>query len=133
MTEIGFENHETYPANVHQYLSINDNRLHGTSKQKWRNSGLDFSDNVESCLTLLKYLDEDIIKNSKHWFDRNLLGLKESGVPELIASAGSKKSNLYKGWLRRYKDFSGGDTKIEGKRHKDNLYDDFSGPYWKIK
>ena len=71
LEEIGFENHNAYPANVHQYFSMNDNRLHGTSKQKWRNSST--SDDVESCLTLLKYLYEDTIKHSKYWFDRNLL------------------------------------------------------------
>ena len=133
LAEIGFENHETYPANVHQYISMNDNRLHGTSKQKWRNSGLDFSDDVESCLTLLKYFDEDTIKHIKYWFDRNLLELKESGVPDLIASAGSKKSHLLKGWLRSYNDLLGGDTEIEGKRHIDNLNDDFSGPCREMK
>ena len=92
LKKCGFENHELYPANVHQWLSENDNRLHGTSKHAWRSSGVDFSDDVESCLTLLEYLDRDIIKYGKYWFDRNLLKLKESGVEELIQSAGSKQS-----------------------------------------
>ena len=39
---IGFEDHRCYPANVHQYLSMNDNPLHGTSKGSWRNSGVDY-------------------------------------------------------------------------------------------
>jgi hypothetical protein len=55
----GFKNHLCYPANVHQWLSINDNPLHGLSKGSWRTSGVDYSDDVESCLMLLYFLDRD--------------------------------------------------------------------------
>ena len=103
LEQVGFKNHDTYPANVHQYISMNDNRLHGTAKQSWRNGGIDHSDDVESCLALLFYLDRDIVKHSKYWFNRNLLELEESQVGDLISSAGSKKSHLHKDWLRAYR------------------------------
>jgi transposase len=103
LEQLGFQNHDTYPANVHQYISMNDNRLHGTAKHSWRNSGIDHSDDVKSCLALLYYLDRDIVNHSKYWFNRNLLELEESKVGDLISSAGSKKSHLHKDWLRAYR------------------------------
>lgn len=59
---LGFAKHVAYPAPVHQYLSPNDNRLHGSAKTQWRNSGVDFKDDVESSLNLLYYLDNDLEK-----------------------------------------------------------------------
>jgi transposase len=103
LEQVGFKNHDTYPANVHQYLSMNDNRLHGTGKQEWRNSGLDHSDDVKSCLALLSYLDQNIIKWGKYWFNRNVLELQESQVAELISSSGKKKCHLHKSWMRAYR------------------------------
>jgi hypothetical protein len=69
----GFRKHVFYPAPVHQYLSPNDNRLHGSAKQAWRRSGVDFKDDVLSCLRLLHFLDRDTIAHSKKWFERNML------------------------------------------------------------
>jgi hypothetical protein len=53
LESLGFAKHVPYPAPVHQHLSPNDNRLHGTAKARWRNSGVDFQDDVESSLLLL--------------------------------------------------------------------------------
>lgn len=106
---LGFQNHITYPSNVHQYLSPNDNRLHGTSKQSWRSTGtskVDHSDDVASSLSLLNYLDRDIIKSSKLWWDRNMIKLTEEGVEELIASGPSKLSHLHKSWRMAYEIFT---------------------------
>ena len=36
LVELGFQKHVCYPAEVHHYLSPNDNRLHGTAKHTWR-------------------------------------------------------------------------------------------------
>jgi hypothetical protein len=49
--------HSEYPADVHQYLSPNDNKLHGIAKQVWRNMGLDLTDDVRSTLALMHCLD----------------------------------------------------------------------------
>jgi hypothetical protein len=110
---IGFENHLFYPANVHQFLSPNDNRLHGTSKGSWRSSGVDHSDDVDSCLMLLNHLDRDIIKYSKYWFNNNILELKEEAVGGLIGTRGPKKSHLHKSWLRAYRISVGQDARGE--------------------
>ena len=42
LLDLGFDLHVPYPAAVHQYLSPNDNHLHGTAKTQWRCSGVDF-------------------------------------------------------------------------------------------
>ena len=60
-----------YPACVHQYISPNDNKLHGLAKSKWRKSGTDFSNDVGSTLLLLKMLDDVPLDTVKGWFQKN--------------------------------------------------------------
>jgi hypothetical protein len=130
LKQLGFRKHECYPASVHQYLSPNDNRLHGTAKQSWRQSGVDYSDDIDSCLRLLWYLDRDIIKHSRHWFGRNMLNLTESGVDDLVASAGGKMCHLHKHWLRSYRISMGEDARGPRPDMPDNLNDGLDGVYW---
>jgi transposase len=127
---IGFKEHLLYPASVHQWLSINDNPLHGTSKAPWRASGVDYSDDVDSCLMLLSLLDRDIIAHSKDWFKRNILELKEEAVRELIGSRGSKKSHLHKEWLRAYRISIGEDARGDRPNIPGELKDRLDGLYW---
>jgi transposase len=130
--KLGFKTHICYPANVHQYLSPNDNRLHGTSKQTWRNSGINYSDDVDSCLRLLSYLDRDIVKHSKHWFERNMLKLQESDVADLVSSRGGKMCHLHKGWLRSYRISIGEDARGQMPELPDDLNDRLDGVYWEL-
>jgi len=90
LLDLGFQKHVCYPAAVHQYLSPNDNRLHGTAKKVWRESDIDYKDDVRSSIFLLHCLDNDIQAQSKMWFDRNMIWLKESEVEKLIGSVGGK-------------------------------------------
>ena len=82
-----------------------DNPLHGTSKQSWRHCEIKFSDDVESCLALLNFLDRDIVEHSKYWWDRNLICLEEEGVRDLIGKGKAKRSNERKSWKRSYENF----------------------------
>ena len=102
LLDIGFQKHICYPAAVHQYLSPNDNRLHGTAKKVWRESGIDYKDDVKSSIFLLHCLDIGIQTQSKMWFDRNMIQLKELEVEELIGAVGSWFSKAHKSWLRKY-------------------------------
>jgi len=102
LLDLGFQKHVFYPAAVHQYLSPNDNRLHGTAKKVWRESDIDYKDDAKSCIFLLHCLDNDIQTQSKMWFDRNMIELKRSDVERLIGSAGRNFSKLHKSWLRVY-------------------------------
>ncbi len=105
LLEVGFYKHRCYPSKIHQYASPNDNPLHGTAKQSWRHSKLDHSDDVGSSLALLSYLDRDIIKYSKHWWDRNLISITEEGVNDLIGEGPVKLSREHKTWKRSYQEF----------------------------
>lgn len=107
LLDLGFQKHVCYPAAVHQYLSPNDNRLHGTAKKAWRESDIDYKDDVKSCIFLLHRLDNDIHTQSKMWFDRNMISLKESDVEGLIGSEAGKFSKLHKSWLRLYRVWMG--------------------------
>ena len=71
LTSAGFNTLKQYPAAVHQFLSPNDNRYHGVAKQKWRNSGVDRENDVESSIRLLHDLD-DSMECVPQWFDDNL-------------------------------------------------------------
>ena len=104
LRDIGF-NHICYEPLVHQYTSINDNPWHGASKQKWRHSGVDFKDDVASCLTLLSFLDEDCVKHSRHWWDTNMISITEEGVRDLIGQRPGKLSHKHKEWRRNYEEF----------------------------
>ena len=72
LEELGFSKHVTYKSCVHQYLSPNDNQLHGVAKGIWRNSNLNYSDDVRASLFLLKCLNEVENDLIKYWFSRNL-------------------------------------------------------------
>lgn len=130
ITQLGFEKHIFYPADVHQYLSPNDNRLHGTAKQAWRAGSSNYSDDIESCLSLLYYLDRDIVAHSQHWFDKNMLSLGESEVANLVSARGPKFSHLHKGWLRAYRIFMGEDARGLMPKLPDNLNDGLDGLFW---
>jgi len=119
LLDLGFKKHECYPAAVHHYLSPNDNRLHGTAKQAWRTSGISYKDDVESCSLLLHRLDCDTCVQSKLWFDRNMLELKEADLEITIGSGNKKYSKLHKSWLHAYRVWIGLDaeedyTTVEG-------------------
>ena len=106
LEEMGFCKHVPYPAAVHQYLSPNDNRLHGTAKQSWRASGVDFTDDVSASLSLLNLLDVDLQTHGKTWFSRNILKLTKDSAKDLITGRSGKKNELDEQRRCAYRDFS---------------------------
>jgi hypothetical protein len=80
---LGFKQHRCYPAAVHQYLSPNDNRLHGAAKKAWIESMGDFSDDVFACCYLLNLLDW-CNKDVCEWFDMNLQLKEEEPTRERV-------------------------------------------------
>jgi len=80
---LGFEEHVTYPADVHQYLSPNDNKLHGC-KAKWYQGYYEEEGEVEHSLRLMKLLDEETVANSKRYFDNNLIKVKKSDLDAML-------------------------------------------------
>lgn len=110
LTHLGFAKHVFYPAPVHQYLSPNDNRLHGTAKKSWRASQVDFKDDVESSLLLLNHLDSDIEAQSEHWFNQNIMELTEKSAREIISGRGGKGGKIDAERRRAYRIFAGQDA-----------------------
>jgi hypothetical protein len=104
---LGFTKHVPYPAPVHQYLSPNDNRLHGTAKRSWRESGIDFKDDVQSSLLLLNHLDIDISKQGAKWFQRNITALTKETALELISGRGGKGADIDHDRRYAYRFFAG--------------------------
>ena len=110
LTGLGFAKHVFYPAPVHQYLSPNDNRLHGTAKKTWRASQVDFKDDVASSLLLLNHLDADIEEHSEHWFNHTIIELTKESAREIISGRGGKGGKVDAERRRAYRIFAGGDT-----------------------
>ena len=104
---LGFAKHRAYPAPVHQYLSPNDNRLHGTAKTRWRNSRVDFKNDVESSLMLLHDLDVDLAEYGETWFTRNILELTARSARELIRGRSGERAQVDADRLQAYRLFIG--------------------------
>ena len=84
----GYARHVEYPSEIHQYLSPNDNSLHGV-KSTWK--GMYFMDegDVLAPIKLMRLIDEDSVKNSRYYFERNILCTKTSYMDEVLGLAKS--------------------------------------------
>jgi len=107
---LGFVKHVSYPAPVHQHLSPNDNRLHGTAKAQWRTSGVDFKDDVESSIMWLSHLDADLKAHGATWFERNILDLTAESARELLRGRSGQRSQVDYDRLYAYRSFAGLDV-----------------------
>lgn len=110
LERLGFAKHVAYPAAVHQYLSPNDNRLHGTAKASWRTSGVDFKDDVASSLLLLNHFDVDISTHGANWFKRNITELTQKSAFELISGRSGKGAKVDQDRRYAYRAFAGLDA-----------------------
>jgi hypothetical protein len=81
--DLGYKNHVTYPTDVHQYLSPNDNKLHGC-KSTWHQEHYNFKSEVSSSLRLMQLIDLDPVKNSKTYFQKNLFNVRRSDLNKII-------------------------------------------------
>jgi hypothetical protein len=81
----GLPNHVKYPSKVHQYLSPNDNNLHGC-KATWLPDYYKFADDVSASLRLMQLIDQDTVENSKYYFERNLLLVRRSDLGAIIGT-----------------------------------------------
>lgn len=80
---LGFKSHCTYPTDVHQFLSPNDNKLHGC-KATWREEYYKFPNEVSASLRLMNLIDLDTEKNSKTYFQNNLFNVTKSDLNKVI-------------------------------------------------
>ena len=130
LLNLGFKRHLTYEPAVHQYLSPNDNSLHGRAKKKWRAEVKDHSDDIVSSVTLLRCLDEEIL-NGKDELSRNLQlnvsTVDENAARELVQGK-AEKSHFEA--LFAYRVWMGQDSRGYVEEHPEGLSDHLDGPYW---
>jgi hypothetical protein len=131
--KLGAAKHLVYPACVHQFLSPNDNDVHGAAKGKWRNYVRDFSDDVEACLTLLGHIDGECERGGQ-LFERNLQFRADSSdcasrqaVHELIGSSEVDRSEFFKTCAYAYFIYAGMDARGGTPDVPKGLDDDLDG------
>jgi hypothetical protein len=80
---LGFINHVVFPSDVHQYLSPNDNKLHGC-KATWSEEYHEIGDSLSAPLRLMELIDFDTVNNSRTYFRNNLFEVKKSHLKGII-------------------------------------------------
>ena len=137
--QIGYANHVFYPACVHQYLSPNDNKLHGAAKSKWHGMPISFDDDVESSIALMKSLDDVPQDAIRSWWVSNFFlssGIvRDDRVRRAIFDAESKWSGLHEACIHEYESWFAQEERLaeeqEGTPKRDNA--GLDGPYWSKK
>ena len=65
LTDLGFERHERYSAEIHHYTSPNDNRLHGVVKAQWQSEGEKLKDDAFASFYFLCLCDRVKVESQK--------------------------------------------------------------------
>lgn len=91
--ELGLE-HLVYPSAVHQYLSPNDNKIHGC-KSKWYTEYEDLDDVCRS-LRLMQLIDQESERNAKTYFKANIFNLKKSDLPGIVVNRDRRAAKDFK-------------------------------------
>lgn len=104
--------HVVFPAAIHQFLSPNDNSLHGVGKAKCRAHFSDMTDDVETSLFLLRAFDDVSPKTVRGWFKRNFLlgqtGKLEKKTHEIIFGPAHKRNAERRQCIEAYEAFIAG-------------------------
>ena len=128
-----FERHYCYPAAVHQFLSPNDNRLHGAAKQLWRSSFGDFDDDVHSSIYLLHMLDV-CNKDVKDYFNKNMQLDQQTPtmkpVRDIIQGEKVSETDYYRECIREYRVFMCEDARGALPDDPAGLTSGLDGRYW---
>lgn len=135
-TIIGDLHHYRYyqfPPAVHQFLSVNDNNLHGAAKKVWRQKIQDFSDDVEASLCLLACLDAVKREAIKAWWCRNMFldgrSLSDEAISRIIKGPDPKRQEYYASCVIEYrKEIL--KEKIDPTRAVESMMGDLDGTYW---
>ena len=122
-----------YPPAIHQFVSPNDNRLHGESKQVWRTTTVDTSDDVVTSIRLLKHIDDVSAEHVEQWFSANFLvgvtGRLDKKAANVISGPPHKKLAFYRECLSEYRRHANGEPPLVGASRgpTDSALD---GVYW---
>ena len=121
--------HVFFPAPVHQYLSVNDNKLHGVGKRKWRALLVDRSDDVHSSILLLKCLDDVSADLIKAWFKTNGRTLNKENIRNLTGGPNPEKQEYFYECLLSYRKFMRRKSDVVDVSVTE-LYGELDGVYW---
>jgi hypothetical protein len=130
LTAVGITKHLRFPAAVHQFLSPNDNHLHGSSKMRWRGLSLDFNDDVTASLQLLRVLDEETVKHGRSWWQRNLLLVTEESMRERVNWRPTNNDKYFKRCLREFRIYNGEDPRGPQDHIPKELRDGLDGEWY---
>ena len=75
--QLRFGKHVFYPACVHQYMSPNDNKLHGEAKAKCCSMFTSFDNDFECSVALMNCLDSISKDKIREWWVNNCFSLTE--------------------------------------------------------
>ena len=121
-----------HPPAIHQFVSPNDNRLHGESKQVWRTTTVD-TDDVVTSIRLLKHIDSISAEHVEQWFSANFLvgvtGRLDKKAANVISGPPHKKLAFYRECLSEYRRHANGEPPLVGASRgpTDSALD---GVYW---
>ena len=130
----GFARHIVYEPCVHEWLSPNDNRLHGV-KLAWRKDlNVNFEDDVDTCLNLMNRLDNVSEKLINGYFRRNFaLGgqdITKEVLEEIMGKDREIGAEYYEECLYEYRVFSGQDARGTVPDGLAELVSLLDGKYW---
>ena len=133
---MGYGTHLFYPAAVHQYLSPNDNKLHGAAKSKWRSMFTAFDNDIEGSIALLNCLDSVSSDSIRSWWMRNLFlangMVRDEQIRKNIFDAQSKWTGIHEACINEYDTWSAHETRVStGKGGSPSRANSgLDGPYW---
>lgn len=129
---LGYE-HVSMPADIHQFVSPNDNCAHGTAKTVWRSMDLDHTDDVESTLALMHCLDGITPEQISDNFDTNFQLSQSGDLTKNLANVISGPPHARLAYARachaKYCHHAFGDP-LPNLEEVDKIASDLDGVYW---
>jgi hypothetical protein len=140
LLDLGWQSHVTYPACVHQFLSPNDNNIHGRCKQQLKGERPNYKEDVTTVLRFMEILDSVPKRDVRDLFNNNLfldrrVDIFDEKVGSLIRDLSDKmreKQSYYDNCKRKYLKWAVLASTKEGKQLKLNEKS-LDGTYWEKK
>lgn len=131
---LGVKKHIRYPPMVHQYLSPNDNNLHGYAKAIWRSQGWSMNNTIEASLSLLSMLTHVKRAYIRSLFQKNFfLGKVQIRDEEISSFFGKKEKGFIShqdDCLLSYRVWAGLDARVFKPKYAKGLEVTADGVYY---
>ena len=124
----------TSPAPIHQWVSVNDNSMHGVAKTRWRKARKNFANDVEATFHLMHLMDIISHENIKEWFKRNFcignFDVKKEHIRKIIGHTTGKNSKFWAECRKEYNNATK-EKPLSSAKAENELAADLDGKYWK--